>query len=102
MQGEPTTSLLDYEKLGIIAYLTATVTLFLRGTIMTTASHDKQMASICAVYEQRLKDRDARIEAEKERVQEWKDMAKSAGLAARQTATAAKEIVEVVRTAGGQ
>lgn len=94
MQEMPT-SVLDYEKLGIIAYLTVSIWLFLKGTVMTAAAHEKQMAQLRSDYE-------ARLNVEKERTQEWKEMAKAAGQTAKQTATAAREIVDVVKTAGTQ
>lgn len=55
MQGDEHTFFSDPEKLGIIAYLTAGITLFLRGTVMLTSTHEKQMARLYLEIEQHKK-----------------------------------------------
>lgn len=87
MQGDPISSLTpDLEKLGIIAYLTVSLTLFLRGTVMLASTHREQIKQLREDFQERLKE-------ERGRTEEWKQLAQ-------RSSYVAKETVDLVKKTG--
>jgi hypothetical protein len=89
----------DPDKLGWIAVLGSAVAAFYKGTIMPTRVHEadiKQLRDDFAVREAAIiKDFEARLQVERERANDWKDMAVRGSYVARDNAAAAKEIAQI-------